>query len=251
MGQVDLDFRPSVPVFDANAALGRRNDKRVSVDTAEAALDAMEKAGVGRALVHHQHAVLFDGHDGNRLLLDVIRGEPRFVPQFACNPSFDNLDTFAAEVAELNVRSVRMDPTPHRYAFRDWVVGPWLEWLAAERIPLSLDAMEFDPAELHDTIKGHPDVTVLLNEVHYSHVPWALPLLRSLPNVHIELSRLVIPDGIARVLDAAGPERVLFGSRFPASPIAPQLYNLERCGLSEQTLKAICADNLVRLLGVE
>ena len=35
MGKVDLNFMPNVPVFDANAALGRRHDKRVNVDTVE------------------------------------------------------------------------------------------------------------------------------------------------------------------------------------------------------------------------
>lgn len=250
MGNVDLNFQPSVPVFDANVALGRRHDKRVSSDTTEGALEVMDKAGVGRALVYHQHAVNFDGHEGNQILLDMIQGEPRLVPQFACNPTFDNLHTFAEEVAEMNVRSVRMNPTPHRYSFRDWVVGPWLEWLTSEGIPLSLDAMDFEPTDLYDTLKKFPDVTILLNEIHYSHVSWTLPLLKNLPNVHIEISRLLIPDGIERAINSAGSDRVLFGSRFPASQMAPQLYNLYRCGLSESALKSICADNLVRLLGV-
>ena len=52
MGQVDLDFKPAVPVFDANAALGRRHDKRVAVDTADGVIEVMDEAGVERALVN-------------------------------------------------------------------------------------------------------------------------------------------------------------------------------------------------------
>ena len=49
MGQVDLDFKPSVPVFDANVSIGRRHDKRVAVDTVDGALEEMQRAGIGRA----------------------------------------------------------------------------------------------------------------------------------------------------------------------------------------------------------
>ena len=73
-------------------------------------------------------------------------------------------------------------------------------------------------------------------------------MLRSLPNVHVEVSRFVVPDGMTGLIDAAGHERVLFGSRFPDSSMAPQLYNLHRCGLDDAVLAAVCAGNLDRLL---
>ena len=248
MGQVDLHFKPSVPVFDANVALGRRHDRRVAVDTVEGTQAAMRRAGVARALVHSAHAVAFDAQDGNEYLLEMIRGESSLVPQLALDPNGHDLGSFAAETSELGVRSVRMLPASGHYPFKDWVVGPWLEWLASERLPLWVPAPEIDPAELHDTLKGHPQLAVVMCEVHYSHASWVFPLLRSLPNLHIEISRFVIPDGIARLLESVGHERVLFGSWFPDSPIAPQLYNLHRCGLGDQALEAVCAGNLQRLL---
>jgi predicted TIM-barrel fold metal-dependent hydrolase len=251
MGNVDLSFKPSVPVFDANVALGRRHNKRVRSDTVAGALAAMKHAGVDRAVAYSPHAVAFDPHEGNELLLELIDGESGFVPQFVCNPSYDDLDGFAAQVAELGIRSVRIDPSYSNYPFRDWVVKPWLDWLAAEKIPLFLPAAEFDPSELHDTLKAHPDVSVVLCEVMYGHVNWVLPLLRSLPNVSVEISRWVITDGIARLLDAVGHKRIIYGSRFPEPPgsMAPQLYMLHRCGLSDQALRDICSGNLSGLLG--
>jgi predicted TIM-barrel fold metal-dependent hydrolase len=259
MGQVDLNFKPSVPVFDANVALGRRHNRLVSVDTKEGTLEAMGLAGVGRALVYSPHAEFFDSEEGNRILLDTVQGEPGLVPQFICNPTFDDLDSFAEDVHERGVRSVRMSPTVHKYPFRDWVVGAWMDWLARENLPLWISAGEvapwlgtpLDPAEFHDTIKNNPEVTLVLSEVHYSQARWAMPLLRSLPNVHIELSRFVTSDSIPRLVETIGHERILFGSGFPSSPMAPQLYNLHRCGLSGPTLEAICSGNLDRLLGME
>ena len=251
MGEVDLHFKSSVPTFDACVALGRRFDRYVREDTAEGTLDVMDKAGVDKALVYSPHSIDFDAEEGNALLMEQIRGQSRLVPQFAVNPSYDDMESFGATLHELGVRSVRMAPEKHRFPFRDWVVGPWLEWLASEKLPLWLDSMQFDPVDLHDTVKNFPDTPIVLSEVHYSHVGWAIPILKSLPNLSIEISRFLLPDGVNILIDAVGHERVMFGSRFPDSPMAPMLYSLHRSGLSDEELRAICSGNLERLLAVE
>ena len=261
MSLTDLDFTPSVPVFEGNMALGRRNDRRVAVDTVEGTLANMRRAGVARALVYSPTAVSAT-YSGNRLLMETVQDEPVLVPQFVCNPSRDDLAVFADRVHDAGVRSVRMLPTKHDYPFRDWVVGPWLDWLASERIPLWVPTaygwptgppvarwvQEFDDTAFHDTLAGHADVTVVLAEVQYAQAAWAMPLLKELPNLYVELSRFVRTDGIQQLIDLIGPERIIYGSRFPDSPMAAQLYYLHRCGLSQEALTAVCAGNLERLL---
>ena len=251
MGEVDLHFKSSVPTFDACVALGRRFDRYVREDTVEGTLDVMDKAGVEKALVYSPHSIDFDAEEGNALLMEQIQGQPRLVPQFAVNPSYDDMEAFGATLHELSVRSVRMAPEKHRYPFRDWVVGTWMEWLASEKLPLWLDAMQLDPVDLHDTAKSFPDTQIVMSEVHYSHVGWAAPMLKSLPNLSIEMSRFLIPDGVNTLIDAVGADRVMFGSRFPDSPMAPMLYSLHRSGLSEEQLRAICSGNLERLLAAD
>jgi len=98
---------------------------------------------------------------------------------------------------------------------------------------------------------AHPDVSAVLCEAQYHEMSWVMPLLRSLPNIYIELSRSVNTDVLVRMLDAVGEERIVFGSRFPDGSISPTLYGLHRYGLSDETLAAICAGNLERLLGME
>ena len=263
MGEVELNFKPSVPVFDANIGLGRRHYKRVSEDTVEGTLAAMGKAGIQRAVVYSPHAAYWDSGEGNQLLLDTIEGQPNLFPQLVANPMYD-LDSFAAQVSEKRVRSLRILPMLRQYPFRDWALKPWLDWMAAEAIPLWLPAdyrihvdqsfgrdRDIDPTEVHDTLKAHPDLNAVLCDVKYQDFYWALLLLKSVPNLYLELSRFVITDGLAIVIDAIGEERVLFGSSFPEAAMSPQLYHLHRCGLSEASLKAICSGNLERLLGME
>ena len=258
MGDVNLNFKPTVPVFDANMSLGRRHDRRVSVDTVDATLKEMNRAGVSRALVYAPHAVAYDSEQGNSLLLETIHGDSRLVPQFVCNPSFDDFDAFTSWVKEARIRAVRMVPGAHNYPFRDWVVKRWLDWLAAQKIPVWLpteyqiisETVRLDPSELHDTLKAHPDLHAVLAEVHYNQVGWAFPLIRSLPNISIEISRFGIGDPISRLMKAVGEDRILFGSRFPSQYIGPHIYELHHSGLSSETLKKICSGNLERLLGM-
>ena len=248
MGQIDLNFMPSVPVFDANIALGRRHDRPVTSETAAQALAEMARVGIDRAVVYSAHGAAFDARDGNDYLLDLLKDTSGLVPQFICNPAVDDLDRFVLETDKHQVRSVRMLPDMGGYPFRGWILGEWLEWLASEGMPLWLPASEFEPGEVHDTLRAHPKVDVVLSEVQYADVPWVFPMVKSLTNVHVEISRFVTPDGIPKLLKIVGPERVLFGSRFPDSSMAAQLYSLERSGVGDGVLKAICAGNLERIL---
>lgn len=248
MGLVEFDFHPSVPVFDANVSLGRRHDRPVRVDSVAGTLDAMKRAGVSRAVVHSPHAANFDGGEGHSVLLDSIRGYPNLVPQFVCNPSFDDLGAFSSQVAEVGVTSVRMFPILHKYPFQDWIVRPYLEWLVAEKLPLWIAADECDPAVVYDTLARHVDLRVVLCEVHYKHLVWAVPMLKRLANLNIEISRLSATDAVSEAIGALGTARVLYGSRFPDHPMLPQLYHLHRCDLSDAQLQDVCSGNLERLL---
>ena len=248
MGEVDLHFKSSVPAFDACVALGRRHDRYVRSDTVEGLIDTMDRAGVEKALVYSPHAFAFDSKEGNGMLMEMIEGQPRLVPQFVVNPTFDNMNEFGAELHELGVRAVRFAPLQHRYPFREWVIGAWMEWLASERLPLWIETPQIEPVDLYETARQFPDTTIVLSEVHYTHMPWFFALAKSLPNIHVEMSRFLIADGAQKLKDSIGLDRVMWGSRFPDSSMAAVLYALHRSGLTDAELRAVCAGNLERLL---
>ena len=60
MGEVDLNFKSSVPPFDACVALGRRFNRYVRSDTLEGLITTMDRAGVDKALAYSPHAIDFD-----------------------------------------------------------------------------------------------------------------------------------------------------------------------------------------------
>ena len=259
MGKIDLNFKPSVPVFDANLALGRRHDRRVVVDETEGVLKAMDDVGVDRAVAYAPHAAGYDSREGNALLIEQIGDESRLIPQFVCNPTWDEMGEFTDLVDKHEIKSVRMVPALHLYPFRDWIVKSWLDWLGEANIPVWLPVgynllgaeYELKPSEVYETLNAHPNVTAVLSEVQYHKMSWAMPLLRSLPNLYVEISRLANTDGLERLEAAVGFDRIMYGSRFPDQAIAPQLYYLHHAGLNEETLKDICSRNLERILGLD
>lgn len=256
MGTVDLDFKPSIPVFDGNVALGRRHDRRVKVDNSNDLLTEMKKVGVGKALVYSPHAVTYDSYIGNGDLMEMIDGHDNLVPQFVCNPVFDDFKQFTNQVESLDVRAIRMTPMVHNYPFQDWILDKWFDWAASKQIPIWLPASteflwertDIEPSDVYAIAAAHPDVPIILSEVHYRSIGWTLPMLKSLPNIYIDLSWWYVTDGLTTLVKLIGEERVIFGSRFPDASMAPMLYSLDRYGFEKKILAAICSGNLERLL---
>ena len=249
MGNVNIKFNPETDVFDANISLGRRHSEKLRVDSLKDTLDSMDFSGISKALAYNPHAMYFDGLDGNLILIEEIQNErSRIEPQFIWSPGLDSINTAIDITLMHKVKSIRMTPISNNYVFKPWLVSEWLEWLSSESIPLWLPVEETDPGDIFESIVNHPKLKLVLTEVHYKHYPWVMHLLKALPNLYIETSRFVVFDGIKRLVETIGSERVLYGSRFPYSPFSPILYSIHLSDLNATQLKQICCTNLEDLL---
>ena len=241
-------FQPQVPVFDGHVSLGRRHDQRVSVSDREEVGAALTAAGTTQALVYHPHAVNFESFAGNQRLVEIIAGEERWVPQFVVNLAVDALPAVQEAVQSAGVRSLRACPQTNLYPFTPWVVGPWIEWLMQEELGLWLPIDDVDLRDVYDTLSAFPQLKAVLVGVHYSHHARVWPLLKALPNLHLDLSRYDIIQGVERLVAHIGPERLLYGSNYPELAVGPYLYYLHQADLAEEVLQAICYDNLAGLV---
>ncbi|MBI3945200.1 MAG: amidohydrolase family protein [Armatimonadetes bacterium] len=246
---VSVPFRPAVPVFDGHAALGRRYDRRADLDTPEDLLAEMDRCGIERALVYHPHAAHYSTREGNALLMELVAGQPRLVPQFVANPVFDDPEAFGEKMRAAGVRSVRFCPKTNLYPFVRWVAGRWLDWLRENGLALWLPADEVDLTAAYDTLSAYQELPVVLVAPTYGQVSTVLPLMGALPHLHLDLSRWDVYEGPIRARDSFGAERLLYGSNLPEFEPGSYLFHLHRCGFSEAELRAICGGNLERLLG--
>ena len=244
-----LDFHPTVPVFDANIGVGHRHD-RVAPFAGPAELSAQMKAqGVDRALVYHVQGETISAIDGNNALLAWVGDHDGFTPQWMANPNQACLAQLQTLRQEGRLSSVRLHSTTDSHlSFSDWIYGDLLDWLADADIPLWVSLADTPADQIAATLGQYPQLRTVLVGAHYMHAMAVRPLLRRLPNAHIELSRYEKLGGVEELRDEFGAERLLYGSYYPRYAMGPILYYLHTADFSTDELAAVCAGNLERIL---
>ena len=103
--------------------------------------------------------------------------------------------------------------------------------------------------EVRDTLCRFPDLVTVLLGAHYAHSAVVGPLLRQLPNAHLELSRYEGLGKLQPLIDEFGIERLVYGSFYPRYAMGPILFLIHHLGLDPSALAILCAGNLERILG--
>lgn len=250
MSRASLMFHPRVEVFDANVRVGDTHNERSPAPTPAALLAEMDLHGVRRAVVYHGHAEWVSPVAGNDLLHSWIAASSgRLVPQWSVLPTNDSLRQLEALHTQGLLSSVRLH-SAHSLGvpFADWVYGDLLSWLSDQAIPLWIPLPDVDAHQAVSTLRAYPALPVVLVGAHYTHALLVRPLLRALPNSHLELSRYEPLGEFEALRDEFGAERLVYGSWYPRYAMGPILFALHGAALSESELQLICAGNLRRLL---
>lgn len=150
---------------------------------------------------------------------------------------------------------------------REDVLDPVWGMLAEAAVPVvvhcgsgPLPGAHTGPGPFGEVLARHPRLTAVIAHCGAPEYAEHLAFARRYPNVHLDTTMVgtrfmdalapVPPDVIAELGDLG--ERVVLGSDFPniPYPYAEQLAALERFGLGEQWLRAVCWDNGARLLRI-
>ena len=249
-----LNFNPRVPVFDANIGVGHQFNQPAPFDDATGLLYEMDRHGVQRALIYHVQGESISGLDGNEALVTWADGSAQFSLQWTVGPRQDSLQQLQDFHVDGLVKSARINSTrPGSSAvelpFVEWLYGDLLDWLQEERVPLWISLSDSPVTEIMSTLKRFPNLVTVLLGAHYTHALLVHPLLRHLPNAHLELSRYEVPGGVEALKEEFGVERLIYGSFYPRFAMGPILFALHHMGLTETELSAICGGNLKRVLG--
>ncbi len=244
-----LDFKPRVPVMDANIRVGNTPETPAPFRNQADLLAKMGRHGVERAVVHHAQTESVSPVAGNVYLDDWLSDDGRLIPQWSVLPTADSLAQVKGLYAQGKVSSVRLhDTSPAGLPFRPWAYDPVLSWLSATGIPAWIPLPEADAHELVTTLQAYPDLVTVLVGAHYTHALWVRPILRALPNTYLELSRYEPIGEIEALRDEFGAGRLVYGSWYPRYDIGPMLFYLHHTSLNAEELALICAGNLELIL---
>jgi predicted TIM-barrel fold metal-dependent hydrolase len=259
-----MTMRLNHSLIDGNAFIGRSNAGSLDGGdglTAEALLAEMDRVGVAEAVVYHIVGREYAPAMGNQMLVDAVRTHPRLHPAWIVLPPFTGeqppTDELVARMREEGVRVARMFPSTdsldHRFAVREWCVGPVLAALEEAGIPLQLDYGLFRRGEppwddIVEVCQHHPDLPVMLMDVQGRNNRTLYALLDRFEQLSIQTGGLNVHRGIEDVCLRFGADRLVFGSGFPGASMGAARFDLDRALVSEAERAAIGAGNLRRLL---
>lgn len=241
--------------MDANVMIGHSHHTipEAPAINRDELLRELDDRGVDQAIVHHAHGCSHNGRIGWELTNDFIAGNDRLIAQACAGPTDDDLQ-FVMDLRQASgLSSVRIASVSNKQLnFLEPVYGPLLTFLQLHQTPLWIDLWHVEFRDLIETMRRFPALPVVVLGAHYVHYVLVKPLLRSLPNAYLELSRYDAFGQVEELVREFGAGRLIYGSGFPAHAMGTMLFYLHHCpSISDEQLELICHGNVARLLQTE
>jgi len=242
--------------FDCNAFIGRpaRREIYPPAPDAEAILSEMDTCGVERALVWHVAQFDASPHLGNRLLAEAIHGQPRLSGCWAVMPNqareFPPMPDFLDAMRQSRIQALRAFPLDHHFYLNRVAMGDWLEAMVAHRVPFFLSVARGANWDIaYSLLAEFPDLVCVICD----HGCWGedrrfRPLIERYPHVYVDTSQYLLDGGIEAFVADYGPQRMVYGSGFPASYFGGMMLAIQHAQISPQARAAIAGANLERIL---
>lgn len=255
-------------IFDINAYLGHFALRELRHNTAFGLLALMDDKGINSALVSSASAITYkDCHAGNeQLMRELNGGSDRLLPCAVLNPAYAgwrrDLETC---VNEFGMRALKLYPHWHNYALADTccdeIVCAATELGLPILIPMRavdsrqlgwlFDVPDMAASDIVALVRRRPEARfVILNGIGLIGSELITDRENLPDNYWIEVSRLSLFIGreLPQLLEALGPERLLFGTGMPFKYIDPVLLKMEKLEATADAKEMIFSENALDLL---
>ena len=251
----------NISFFDSNIYMGRSSNGtyRPAVSAGEL-LEAMDDAGIEKALVWHIAQQNYLAAEGNKLLSELIRKEERLFGCWTVLPAqtgeMDLSEAFFSKMKEDKIFALRVFPGEHRYILNRIVFGNFMDEVSRRRIPLLISVPKnMEPGGIswqyiYDFLSQFPEITCILCDTGvWGTDRYFRPLLETYKNVYLDSSLLSIGDGVIEdVVSKYGSKRIVFGSAFPKRCPESAMLQLIHADITHVQKMDIACGNLERLM---
>lgn len=222
-------------VVDVNISLFQWPFRRLPLDTLDAIVAKLRSLEIQQAWVGSYEGILQrDLRSVNARLAEACSASPGklLLPFGSINPMLPDWEDDMRRCHEVHrMPGIRLHPNYHGYALDDPRLAKLLS-IAAERDLLVQLAVTMEDTRTQHAQMLVPDVDLsplpdLMAKIPAAHVMLLnakprgaiLQRLASSPNVTFDIARVEATDGIARLMDAVSPERVMFGTHAAISDL--------------------------------
>ncbi len=256
-------------LFDIHTATGHWPFRKVPNEDIADLRRLLAGKGITGAAVANTHGLFYKNcHDANLELAEAIATQGGFFVGVATlNPLYAAWEKDLHDcVEQLGMKALRLAPQYHSYDLSVPQATEILQAATALHLPV------FIPSRLVDVRQRHwLDTERQLGVTEIGQFSLAVPGSRIIvtegtasvadlvhddgtlkyPNLYFEISRLRSAYGqtIARLADAIGAERLLFGSGAPFKEVLPALLKLQTIACSEEVRQRIAYQNAAEMLG--
>lgn len=251
----------SFEIIDSNVSLFQWPFRRLPCDTADELATRLRSHRVVTALAGSFEGLLHrDVRGVNARLAKACSEHPGLIPVGCVNPGLPGWEDDLKECAErYAMPGVRLHPNYHGYSVEDEVFGRVLELAARSGLFVQM------AVAMEDTRTQHPLVQV--PDVDFGPLP---SIVKDVPGVQVQVlnlrprgtmaefkdsdsivfdtARADGSDGVAKLINAVGVERVLYGSHSPFLIPEAALIRVHESNLSVENLRRILRDNIGRLI---
>ncbi|MEN6316325.1 MAG: amidohydrolase family protein [Clostridiaceae bacterium] len=237
-------------VIDAHCHLGKGFEKELQPETL---ISIMDKNHVEKAVVCpiEQYIAVYNEEGNEYILQQVKKYEDRFIGFAAVNPWYMQKSAdMLKKYLEKGLKGLKLNPKLQGFLLNSSLVKPLIRVAEEYRIPVYFHTgtlINSEPFQLRELALEFPKVNFIMghsgNTDFWTDVAYSVKGVR---NIYLETSHNL---GIMGLIDAAGIDRVIFGSNMPRSHQTHELKKILDLGLSGDDLLKLCYLNIKKLAG--
>ncbi|MCL4416007.1 MAG: amidohydrolase [Actinobacteria bacterium] len=227
----------SIPVFKA-------------AKTPAELIEEMEYCGIKRAIVSSTEMIFHSPLEGNPALLDEIKHYPQLIPTRVILPTQTGEQTenliFFKELKKQSIKILMALPNENHYFLDKETFGNLFNELSERKIPLLIKA---PLVQIRDILREYPELIIIaISQGPHPLDRYLRPLIENYSNFFFDISTYLSEYGIEDLCGKYGPQRLLFGTGYPANYMGSAVLRLTQAGISQEYKEAIASKNLDRIL---
>lgn len=245
--------------LDVNCCLGPYYNPPPGLDWSAAGLLArMDDLGIAEACVAPLMGRDYDPWMSNLWLNDSVPPSPRLYRVWTAanhhSGEYPAPDELVEEMRRHDVRMLRLFLYAEAFVggLDVPIFGELFDALAQHRVPLLLDcssSVTLGAAELEPVLKGRPEMPVILSVSKIvQHDRWFYYLWERYANFYVDLPGYQCLGGTEAIVDRFGPDRLLFGSRYPYFTPMQSMLQIVYADIDDEAKRAIAGGTARRLL---